>query len=258
MELNSGMNCYSKRFVAFIDILGFTDIIRRTALPEPGITIDEIVAALDIPSPAEKGKLIIGSVGDISNSDHKITQFSDSLIISTNYSDAGLLHLIDHIEKIAFSFLKMGFLCRGGIASGLLFHEENVVFGPAMIEAYQLESSEAICPRIVLSKEVETYISSMAGGERIVIDRKLFRYPDFFAVHVLRRLAFVLSTPGEGNEWEMIYLAIKRHLIAEIARLVGEPKKREKVVSFMNYFNETVTADPLKLMRLLMKNNNEH
>ena len=177
-------------------------------------------------------------MGDISNSDHKMTQFSDSLIISTNYNDAGLLHLIDHIEKIAFNFLKMGFLCRGGIASGFLFHEENVVFGPAMIEAYQLESSEAICPRIILSKEVETYTSSMTGGERTVIERKLYRYPDFYAVHVLRQLAFVLDLPGEDNTWEMTYLAIKRHLATEIARLVGEPKKREKVVSFMNYFNE--------------------
>lgn len=257
IDNSSNIFAYQERFVAFLDILGFSDIIHRTVLSPPEISINEIISALVVPEPAQKGKLIIGNVGDISKSDHKITQFSDSIVISTESTKAGLLHLIDHIERIAFSLLKMGFLCRGGVSKGLLFHDENIVFGPAMIDAYDLESKEAICPRIVLSKGVESFILSMSGGERIVIERKLFKYPDFYIVHVLRLLAFALSTSGKGDEWEIIYLNIKRHLNTEIARLKNDSNKQEKVISFKNYFDETVHADGIKIIQAVMKTNNQ-
>lgn len=244
---------YQNRFIAFLDILGFSDIIKRTALSPPVISIETIISALDVPEPAGKGKLIIGNVGDISKSDHKITQFSDSVVISTEFSKAGLLYLIDHIERIAFSFLKIGFLCRGGVAKGSLIHEENMVFGPAMIEAYKLESKEAICPRIILSKDVEKFIASMDGGEKTVIERKLFKYPDFYSVHILRLLAFALSTSGKGDAFEIIFLKIKHHLRNEIIRLKDDPKKQEKVISFTNYFEETVHVNEIRLIEALLR-----
>jgi len=242
---------YQERFIAFLDIIGFSDIIQRSKLPDPEISIKQIVSALDVPGPIEEGKLIIGNVGDISKSDHKLTQFSDSIIISTEFSKAGLLNLINHIDKIAFSFLKLGFLCRGGIAQGMLYHENNNAFGPAMLEAYDLEHDKAIYPRVILSEEVEHFIHEMDAGEGTVIKRMIIKYQERYMVHVLGKFAFHLNLPGKAGAPEVLYLTIKQHLLAEIERLKCRTIDREKVVWFHKYFKDTVHPDGLRIMQIL-------
>lgn len=46
-----------------------------------------------------------------------------------------------------------GILCRGGVAVGDCFHGPNMIVGPALVEAYQLECT-ADTPRIAVSDEV--------------------------------------------------------------------------------------------------------
>jgi hypothetical protein len=54
---------YEERFTAFLDILGFSKLMERSATVPPEIPIETIITALDVPGPAEKGQLIIGSMG---------------------------------------------------------------------------------------------------------------------------------------------------------------------------------------------------
>ena len=44
-----------------------------------------------------------------------------------------------------------GFFVRGGVSIGQLYMDENIVFGPALIDAYAAEQSHARDPRIVLT-----------------------------------------------------------------------------------------------------------
>ncbi len=44
-------------------------------------------------------------------------------------------------------------LIRGGIAIGNLYHNDDIVFGKALNDAYYLESECAIFPRIILTEE---------------------------------------------------------------------------------------------------------
>lgn len=246
------INSYETRFTAFIDILGFSDMICRSASDVVEVSLDSIIEALKIPDPAGEGQIIIGTAGDISASNHKLTQFSDSIVISTDRTDAGLLHLINHCERIGFQLLKLGFLCRGGVSEGLLFHENNIVLGPALIEAYHLESRIAQYPRIILSKDVEKYALSMTAGQGTVINRMLNKCDDFYMVHVLRLLSFVLGIPGDIGSWEKLYWDIKFKLINEIDRLKDVPDKKEKVVWFKKYFDEAIPSnDPRLLISLL-------
>lgn len=249
MSDEARLHQYQERFTAFLDILGFTELIGRTATIPPEVPIEKIIVALDIPRPAEEGQMLIGNAGDISKSDHKMAQFSDSLIISTENTAAGLLHLVNHVERIAFSFLKLGFLCRGGISKGLLYHEKNIAFGPAMIEAYHLESKKALYPRIILSKDVEDFVNRMDAGEGIVIRRMVTEYQGFRMVHVLRPLIFQLDMDVKGGEPEMLFLTIKSRLTHEAKSFKDDQKKLEKVLWFQEYFNEHVYADPVKIFQ---------
>ena len=49
--------------------------------------------------------------------------------------------------------MSKGILLRGGITVGQLCHKDNIVYGPAMVEAYELESKSAIYPRVIVSEK---------------------------------------------------------------------------------------------------------
>lgn len=145
---------YEERVVAFIDILGFKNIVDKT-VGEDGIEnekkIDEILEAFQV-------------ISNIVHPDEWLTQhgstkmvsiFSDSIIISFNAKDqAEVFHTLLELLWVQMELIKYGFLCRGAVTYGKLIHQENYAFGPAFIEAYILESKAALYPRIILSEEI--------------------------------------------------------------------------------------------------------
>jgi len=54
----------------------------------------------------------------------------------------------------------VGWLVRGGISIGELFIDETMVWGEALLKAYDLESNAAIYPRILLDSNLLSHIES--------------------------------------------------------------------------------------------------
>ncbi len=52
------------------------------------------------------------------------------------------------------ALLDLGVLVGGGVSFGPLYHDASVVFGPALVEAYHLESDCAKFPRVIGSDAV--------------------------------------------------------------------------------------------------------
>jgi hypothetical protein len=50
--------------------------------------------------------------------------------------------------------LEKGFLYRGAIVCGKVYHTERKIFGPALIKAYEMEKSKAIFPRVIIDEGV--------------------------------------------------------------------------------------------------------
>lgn len=94
----------------------------------------------------------------------EISSFSDNIVASYPIVDGSLTPadqvtmylgmMTGLVAQIAFHALNMSVLVRGGITFGLLYHSGGVVFGPAMVDAYRLESKVANYPRVVISPEV--------------------------------------------------------------------------------------------------------
>ena len=89
------------------------------------------------------------------------------------------------------SFLQEGILIRGAITRGELFHYGDTIFGPALVEAYELESKIAIYPRIIFTRDVfwlENFHSEIKeiSQENIMnnvqIDSDGWHYIDFIQV----------------------------------------------------------------------------
>ena len=150
---------YQKRFVIFLDLLGF----KNTSI---GMTCEEILSILktfhnevvrnnfyDIL--LHEQRLDDGSVyldlnlkdgdlthGKICGDDFRFSFFSDSAIISIDPSQLPTRNnLLTLCKSLQFQLLLKKILVRGGIAYGELYHEADFAFGPALIDAIQVEQN---------------------------------------------------------------------------------------------------------------------
>jgi len=230
---------YKDRLVAYIRILGFQEIINRSVGPGDHITPGEILHALEVPKPAESAQ-ILGRIGDISESGHRISAFADGIAITVQPTALGLLHLLHNVAKIGFRLirLKTPLLCRGGIARGLVYHDGQVIFGPALNEARALEEGRAKYPRVILSEEA-VRVGLAAEPPVGTIIKRFVRQDEADGVYFVNILRVVrMAMDYEKQPLERIRTIadhIDQHLQEEIARLSGE--ERQQVLWFQKYFN---------------------
>jgi hypothetical protein len=69
------------------------------------------------------------------------------------------------VSGVAEMALRIGVLIRGGYSFGQLYHENGVVFGEAMVDAYQLESKHAVYPRILVSDRILEQLNGFSDGD---------------------------------------------------------------------------------------------
>jgi hypothetical protein len=132
------------RIVAFIDILGFKNIINEAEKQNSYKSIYKIISSASlIFKPLNK------------NSDFQFTHFSDSFVLSLkNFSPNESMLFLVLLQDLVSSFLNESILLRGGITIGKVIHTSKVLLGPGIVRAYELESKFAGFPRIIIDEEL--------------------------------------------------------------------------------------------------------
>jgi hypothetical protein len=146
---------YEDRVLAFIDILGFSEAVKRTITNgmENEDETTKIVRLFD--DAKELIKQHNPSFMDTSTADKSVHHFSDSIIISYPKTKAGaVFYIISETLFFSLTALQKGFLIRGAVVCDKLCHTETKIFGPAMVKAYQMESKLAVYPRIILDDNI--------------------------------------------------------------------------------------------------------
>lgn len=139
---------YQKRIVAFIDILGFKTKIDDSLLSET--TARKLHTALKRILRIKLDNEDLSSVLEMKSHGVEITTFSDSAVISYPADDIdGLFFLLLDLVHLQLELASCDVLLRGGITIGDLYHDGSIVYGPAMNEAYLLESKKAVYPRVI-------------------------------------------------------------------------------------------------------------
>jgi hypothetical protein len=134
---------YERRVVVFYDMLGW-----RSEIADAGN------------DPAKIGnlrRLILSHTRVLSmpvKAPVNVSTFSDNIVISTPVDRVNVPYLLRAIAIMQLMTTALHFLIRGGITVGNIYHDEEVVFGPAFNRAYELESQIAVYPRIIVEKEV--------------------------------------------------------------------------------------------------------
>lgn len=161
---------YQTGIVAFIDILGFKEIVRKSERsPRLLKTIYDSLGFLKKRELPEKWNLQLVEIEedaqkrgfidyDISDRTYS-SAFSDSIVVSVIIDDknihTSLSTLLANLSFVGSKFIIDGILIRGGITIGKIIHTETgIVFGQGLIDAYNLETRSAKYPRIILSDKL--------------------------------------------------------------------------------------------------------
>ena len=235
---------YKNRVVAFIDLLGFRELVSMSALHptyadhiysflkeiqarevDEGIYGDTQIFKLDgsaddgKPAKALENKAAI--VQELKDDWHiAITQFSDSLVLSCKANNGfACMLLLKFISKLTLSAFSHGFLLRGGITQGLLIHEEGgPLFGPAFIEAYAMESKQAKWARILVDKKVADLV---IGTENALPNSRPFE------------LMFSKSEQ-EDDQLQMTLATAFRYLSSQPGRLILDAEATEVMLTSLS------------------------
>jgi hypothetical protein len=236
---------YDKRFVAFVDILGFKDAILNDKVPKLIKTIQQLRSeAGKKPYILEREDYIVFLAGeDEENKFHdtrQISVFSDLIVISYPvYNEKNILNnlhkLIHSIYFVQEHLVPYGILLRGGITVGDLYHKDDVCIGPALIRAYELESSIAKFPRTILDKAItdDPQYSGITRAAATYLEQ--FRDDFYFITHFKPIRTFFDMYPDEHikeqvrtRRLQVLQILYSYKLVIEKALNSGHTKTIEK------------------------------
>jgi hypothetical protein len=154
---------FQQRFIAFVDILGFSSIVKRMSREDRLFTtVRDALKGLDRQArdfqhyrrernEKREAALRTGAVPIAGNSNLQMTAFSDCYVLSEVFP---AWHVLAAVQALGTRFLEEGILTRGAVVHGDAYHSGRVLFGPGIVEAYTLESDVAKYPRILVSEPV--------------------------------------------------------------------------------------------------------
>jgi hypothetical protein len=96
--------------------------------------------------------------------------FYDCLVVSVEATNLGAIWLCEVASQIQGIIARRGLLSRGAITNGEMWHRESTIFGPAFIEAVELEKQTEF-PRITISNNIYAWFMSSENEEDYEIAR---------------------------------------------------------------------------------------
>jgi len=142
---------FPKRFVAFIDVLGFSDLVYKNQHKELESYFQTVANILS----------------DMQLNDNKIQSISisDSIILVAPEGLDGFKKIIKAVRSIQRKLLFKNIFIRGAISFGEVYFDDklNIIVGKGYIKAYLLEK-EAIFPRVIIDPAIMSIMETDRVG----------------------------------------------------------------------------------------------
>nr|WP_146219548.1 hypothetical protein [Pseudomonas sp. RW407] len=127
--------------VSFIDILGFSSIVERDARKLDPENLKRIDDGNEVRQTSKDSGI-------------EIILFSDSIVLSANLENQGIIEILRNSIAIQKSLLSRNILTRGGIAFGKHYQDDKTLYSEALIKAYNLETKIAKFPRVIIEHDL--------------------------------------------------------------------------------------------------------
>jgi hypothetical protein len=205
---------YQKSLLTYFDILGFREMVATAADPEQVASRLRVFSRLSQPERGEMEKW-----------QHTFSHFSDLAVRNVPIKareelgvEQGLLYweLLD-LAYIQSHLAEDGILIRGATTVGDIYVDERLIFGPALIRAYELERGVASYPRIILDSRV---LDRLADSPELCIPG---------VADQMKSLCTVLARDNDGT-WFVDYLQATMHELASKPTAYGKFLRRHRDV----------------------------
>ena len=232
---------YKNCFVAAIDILGFSQYVRNNSFDYVKDVFTDITRYTDlvVKYPNEFfTKDMLDSV--------TLNIISDTIVIAVpkdTYRSLEILLLV--VNNVVFNLYKEYRLpCRGGIAYGEFYSDDNIAFGKAFVDAHELECLLAVFPRIIFPRSVlDVYYENLSDEDRLGLydimmledDDELF-IANYFGFAMRRCAGDVLKKCMSGKFAETLFEIICREIEHELS-VRTDKRVRDKYLYLKNYYN---------------------
>ena len=238
-------NIMENRFVAFLDILGFTEIIKSIELDNnknnPDLKrIKSILNFMDeeTSDPNYCADLPIYIQTDDGLVERelgvpRLTYVSDCIIISAEATLDGFKGLSRKIHKITADLAYDGIFCRGAITKGKLFHHDKVIFGSSYIRAYKLEEEKAKYPRVIIDPDIVEYFDLSDGKMPLA---PAFYGKDIDGIYYQRYWTWYLFPPYAGS-FENYLTIVREHIINNLDKFEDNSAIIQKYAWLKEEFN---------------------
>lgn len=216
---------YRERYVAFLDVLGFSQLVRSADK-----TAHEREIILTIV------KSLRTTLDQVPETSFQFTQFSDCIVISADRSRDGLLAMFSGVVALVADLLTHGVMLRGGITVGNLVHTREILFGLGLLNAYSRDRSGGP-PRISLDE-------SVVQDSREHHAEPFIRHDPTDATPMLHTLwEFEVAEPGPLAHSLVVIAArkIAGHITANALEGIHPDSVRAKWAWLHRYWNASVT-----------------
>lgn len=147
-----------KSVVAVLDVLGFVDAMRSAYS-----TKNDAKLLVDFRSALTAAYQDFEDKASTKGSEFYVKAFTDNIVIGQpiTFEDAEgeLGSVMLSLREYQLEMTIRGFFVRGGVAIGELYMDDEIVYGDALIEAYDAEQNIARDPRVVMAKSAQSYIA---------------------------------------------------------------------------------------------------
>ena len=196
--METGSLAYQDKFVAFVDILGFKELVNNSATTGDADSVARIISRLgserDIQLYLQDGAEICPASTNLERDlGFRISQVSDCVVVSAEVSPAGAINIVNYCRKVAERLLlREHLLCQGYLTRGQIYHEGMTFFGPGYqravegekrAAAVQWKGDEVGTPFIELDNSVAAYFDDVEDECTAMMFRQMtISFADFTVI----------------------------------------------------------------------------
>jgi hypothetical protein len=239
---------YDKRYVAFLDILGFRNLIEKTVRDRD--LFDAVLEACESlaweKSFADDLEMIASGAKNPPHT-RRLYMFSDCIYCTTMPTSEGIKELFESVSRLCKSLIYTGVFVRGAIVLGEVYEKDRVIFGPGVIAAYDNESKAAKFPRVLVTDEIYAQSQSIeytVGGRSPMWLKDQIRRDSDGLYHLdwLRHYHRIYEPGAKGfrTDGPLDFRVIKNFVEYWLGEAKGRVDIQSKMRWFAGYFNEVL------------------
>lgn len=202
-------------YFAFLDVMGYRYHLNKDKLAGTETFRDKLIASYRA-----------FETIDIATLSHK--SISDSIFMSSA-NDA--YDFLATTKRVFLSFLENGLFVRGGVAYNKHFENQHITYSHALTDAYHIESSRAIFPRILLDKSVieklrneQSPPTNNPALQQLIDNELILHCGNHYQLHII-----------DETNWERIYEYASSIFASAKDDIIDNPKLTAYHVWFQEY-----------------------